>query len=377
MKKLAIIGASYLQAPLITKAKELGYETHVFAWAAGDIGETLADYFYPISIVDKDLILNKCKEIGIDGICTIASDLATIPVNYVANKMGLVGNTPEATLKSTNKYYMRQAFMKNGDPSPKCIKVETVDDCNDIELEYPVIVKPIDRSGSRGITKVTDAKDLGKAIEEAKQAGFEKTALVEEYVEGTEYSIECVTFDGEHSLLAVTRKYTTGAPHFIETAHSEPADLSNEMSERIKSVVFHALDTLEIENSASHSELKIDADGNIKIIEIGARMGGDCIGSSLVQLSTGVDFVRAVIDIAMGEKPNVKNTKKGFAIIRYIFGTSDKKLLEEALNNDKEHVVEYEVMDDMSGEITDSSTRYGYFIMASQDDGIRKYLPEN
>ena len=104
MKKLAIIGASYLQNPLIVKAKEMGLETHVFAWKSGDIGEKTADYFYPISIVEKKKILDKCLEIGIDGICSIASDLASITVNYVAMEMGLVGNSLVCTEKSTNKH---------------------------------------------------------------------------------------------------------------------------------------------------------------------------------------------------------------------------------------------------------------------------------
>ena len=89
MKKLAIIGASYLQNPLILKAKAMGLETHVFAWAAGDVGEATADHFYPISIVEKEQILEQCRRIGIDGVCTIASDLAAITVNYVANGLGL------------------------------------------------------------------------------------------------------------------------------------------------------------------------------------------------------------------------------------------------------------------------------------------------
>ena len=93
LKKIAIIGASYLQNPLILKAKELGFETHVFAWQCGDVGERTADYFYPISIVEKDLILAKCKEIGVDGVCSIGSDLANIVVSYVASSMGLV-STP-------------------------------------------------------------------------------------------------------------------------------------------------------------------------------------------------------------------------------------------------------------------------------------------
>ena len=287
MIKLAIIGASYLQEPLIEKAKSMGIETHVFAWAAGDVGEKSADYFYPISIVEKEQILEKCKEIGINGICSIASDLAAITVNYVAHAMELVGNSPECALISTNKHLMREAFEKNGDPSPKSILVSSVRDLSGVQLQYPVIVKPIDRSGSRGITKLLSPNGLLEAIEEAKEQGFEKKALVEEFVTGQEYSVECISYHGEHHFLALTKKYTTGAPHFIETGHLEPAPVSEEVVENVKKIVFHALDSLKIVNGASHSEIKIDQDGNIKLIEIGGRMGGDCIGSDLVQLSTG------------------------------------------------------------------------------------------
>ena len=150
-KKIAIIGASYLQEPLIEKAKEKGLETHVFAWAAGDVGEKSADFFYPISIVEKDEILEKCREIGIDGICSIASDLAAIAVNYVAEKMGLVGNPMSCVEVSTNKHKMRRCFEEHGDPSPKSIQVNSIDDLKGIDLKYPIIVKPVDRSGSRGI----------------------------------------------------------------------------------------------------------------------------------------------------------------------------------------------------------------------------------
>ena len=313
-KKLAIIGASYLQAPLIRRAKAMGLETHVFAWAAGDVGEKLADRFYPISIVEKEAILAECRKIGIGGICTIASDLAAVTVGYVADRMGLAGNSPACVLKSTNKHAMRQAFEKNGDPSPKSILVESVNDLQGAALKYPVIVKPLDRSGSRGITKLenpekvdpagpenaapgTDA--LAAAIENAKSQGFEKKALVEEFAEGQEYSVEGLSWQGEHRILTVTKKYTTGAPHFIETGHLQPAGLCRETEEKIRRVVIHALDSLEITCGASHSELKMAPDGTIRLIEIGARMGGDFIGSDLVPLSTGVDFVGEVIRCAV------------------------------------------------------------------------------
>lgn len=377
MKKLAIIGASYLQEPLIEKAKSMGLETHVFAWAAGDIGEKTADYFYPISIIEKEEILKKCQEIGIDGICTIASDLAAITVNYVADQMKLVGNSPECALISTNKHLMRKAFEKNGDPSPKSILVSSVDELKNINLVYPVIVKPTDRSGSRGITKLLSEEGLNEAIENAKAQGFEKKALVEEFAVGQEYSVECVSFAGKHHFLAMTKKYTTGAPHFIETGHLEPAPISAELLEKVKKIVFHALDSLQITNSASHSELKIAKDGTIRIIEIGGRMGGDCIGSDLVELSTGIDFVKAVVQIALGESPDIEpHHEKATAGVHYIFGADDRTVLEKLKAEHPDYLVREEVNGDGTGDITDSSSRYGMFLMkAPNASDLQAYLP--
>lgn len=377
MKKIAIIGASYLQEPLIEKAKSMGIETHVFAWAVGDIGEKSADYFYPISIVEKDAILEKCKEIGIDGICSIASDLAAITVNYVANAMELIGNSPECAVISTNKHLMREAFERNGDPSPKSILVSSVDDLQGIELKYPVIVKPTDRSGSRGITKLLTETGLSEAIENAKEQGFEKKALVEEFATGQEYSVECVSYHGEHHYLAMTKKYTTGAPHFIETGHLEPAPVPEEILADVIKVVFHALDSLQITNSASHTELKIAKDGTIRLIEIGGRMGGDCIGSDLVELSTGIDFVRAVIQIALGEKPDLNPMHEaGVASVHYIFGKEDYAILEKLRLEHPEYIVREEISEASGGEITDSASRYGAFLMtAASMEELVPYLP--
>lgn len=378
MKKIGIIGASYLQLPVIEKAKEMGLETHVFAWAAGDVGEEAADYFYPISIVEKEEILEKCREIGIDGICTIASDLAAVTVNYVANAMGLTGNSPECAEISTNKHKMRRAFEERKDPSPKSILVSSEKDLEGISLSYPIIVKPTDRSGSRGITKLLSADGIGEAIEYAKEQGFEKKALVEEFAVGNEYSVECISYKGEHHFLAMTKKYTTGAPHFIETGHLEPAPVSAELLETVKTTIYHALDTLKIENSASHSEIKIDKDGKIAIIEIAGRMGGDCIGSHLVQLSTGVDFVRCVIEVALGNLPTLKAEEKtGAAAIRYVFAKEDVEVLETIQKEHPEYLVIKDVQDVLEGEITDSSTRYGmYLLKAEHIDNLIPYLPK-
>ncbi len=378
MKKLAIIGASYLQEPLIQKAKSMGIETHVFAWAADDVGEKSAHYFYPISIVEKEKILDACREIGIDGICSIASDLAAIVVNYVANEMGLSGNSKECTVVTTNKHLMRRAFEQNGDPSPKSYLVNDKKDLESVQLCYPVIVKPIDRSGSRGINKLQTADGLEQAIEEAKEQGFEKMALVEEYALGQEYSVECVSWMGEHHFLAMTKKYTTGAPHFIERGHLEPALVSTCQLERVKNIVFHALDSLNITNGASHTELKIAEDDSIALIEIGGRMGGDYIGSHLVELSTGIDFVHAVIRIALGEKPDLTPKHSlASAAVRYVFSSEDITVLDKIRKEHPEYIISTDIKESYEGEITDSSTRFGFYLLhADKAEELEKYMPD-
>lgn len=367
MKKLAIIGANDFQRQLILKAKDMGLETHVFAWEAGAVGKADADFFYPISIKEKDAILGKCREIGIDGICSIASDLAVLTVDYVAEKMGLNANSVLCSEIATNKFLMRNAFKKNGDPIPKFIEVGENEDFDISDFSYPLIVKPTDRSGSRSITKITDKAQLSPAIKAACSESFEHKAMIEEFAEGKEYSVECVSFHGKHTLLAVTEKITTGSPHFIETGHNEPAPISAEMTEKIRTVVYHALNSLQITEGASHSEIKIDDKGNIKIIEIGSRMGGDCIGSDLVRISTGLDFTKMVIDVSLGNEPDFKkicNPKK--AAVRFIFSQQDIAECERMLASGWELERKF-IEGSFDGHtITDSSNRYGYYIMKGE-----------
>lgn len=365
MKKLVIIGANDFQNQLIIKAKSLGYITYVFAWEDGAVGKENADYFFPISIVEKEKILQKCKEIKPDGICSIASDLAVITVNYVAENLGLASNKTKVTNIQTNKYSMRQALQKSGVLCPKFVSVFRNFDDEIIDgFRFPIIVKPTDRSGSRSITKLCNKDGLKEAVEQACDSSFEGKAIIEEYIKGDEYSMETISQNGKHYYLATTKKYTTGAPHFIEVAHIEPSDLSICDINRAKKTVFQALDALCIENSAGHSEFKIDENGNVFIVEIGARMGGDCIGSDLVPLSTGYDFLKAVIDVACNneiECPNIKKNKK--SSVHFMFDEEDIIKLEKIKKENPSLIYRVSNIDLKNiGNVNDSSTRLGYYI---------------
>ena len=368
-QKVVIIGASDFQNPLILKAKEHGYETHVFAWKNNEIGEKTADYFYDISINEKEQILEKCKEIKPCAVCSIASDLAVTTVNYVAHNLGLVSNNPKYSKICTNKYKMRQALEKGNINVPKYLKTGKNLQLSKIaEFNYPLIVKPTDRSGSRGVTLINDSKEIKAAIDNAISYSYEKKAIIEEYIDGDEYSCECISYKGKHHLLAITKKYTTGAPHFIETAHIEPSGLNDEMIKTVEEEIFKALDVLHIEYGASHSEFKINNKGQIKIIEIGARMGGDCIGSDLVQISTGHDFVQYVLDVSLGKELKLKETKdNNIAFIKFIFSKEDIENYKELKKTKPELIYFENISEDIEHEIVDSSTRYGFYIIKANN----------
>lgn len=365
MKKLAIIGASYLQEPIVKKAKQMGIYTICFAWADGATCAEICDKFYDISIIEKEQILEICKKEQIDGITTIASDTATLTVNYVASRMGLISNPDEYSEICTNKFKMRQCFMDADVPSPKFTLVDDEGKYSIKGFRFPLIVKPTDRSGSRGVEKVLDPVQLESAIKRARKDSFEGKAIIEEFVTGREISVEGISFEGNHTILQITDKVTTGAPFFVELGHHQPSSLSDEIKDKVKQIVLNALDALHIQYGASHSELKIDEDGNIRVIEIGARMGGDFIGSNLVQLSTGYDFVKGVIDVALGTFEVPKLTQNNYSGVYFLCKETEwvKPLI---LNyQDNPEIVEARITDPVLRNIECSGDRSGYLIYQS------------
>ena len=382
MKKIVIIGAGEFQIQLIEKAKELGYETHVFAWEEGAVGKEISDYFYPISIVEKELILDKCKDIKPECVVSIGSDLAVLTVNYISRELGLNANPEEVDLIATNKYEMRKAFQEANVEIPKFVKTNQVSEKIYSELKkfrFPLIVKPTDRSGSRGIRKVNSLEEVDEAVHAAVKESFEKYTIIEEYVEGNEYSCESISFEGQHYILAFTKKYTTGSPDFIETAHIQPSDIPEDLKDIIICEIKKAVDALHIKTGARHCEFKLSNSGEVRIIEIGARMGGDCIGSDLVKISTGYDYIKMVIDTAKGEQPDFSIiSSPKWAFVRFIFNKSDYEMVKAIKELNPDLLYRYSVSDDIgTHKVTDSSSRFGYFILSSENMGdLKEYIPK-
>lgn len=304
-KTLAVVGASYLQVPLVVAAKEMGLRVIAFAWQDGAVCAPLCDRFYPISIVEKDRILEICRQEKIDGITSIASDVAVPTIAHVAAALGLPGNSCESALLSTDKHMMRKKLADAGLPCPRFLAAksphEAVPQTAGQGLRYPLIVKPTDRSGSLGVTKVSSDPELVNGVAAALEASFSKTVVIEEFIDqAREVSVEGISWNGHYTPLAVTDKVTTGSPHFVELEQHQPAKMTNDLRHKLSCMAAEAASTLKIRQGATHTEFMIAPDGRIYVTEVGARMGGDFIGSHLVKLSTGYDFVKAVIECALG-----------------------------------------------------------------------------
>ena len=375
MKKLIIIGASYLQLPLIQKAGNMGIKTHVFAWEDGAVGKDVCDFFYPISIIEKEKILEIAKTISPDGIASIGSDLAAITVNYLADALGLIGNSMAVTHRTTNKYLMRRTLHDAGLPCPEFFRCSSSAELDTDHFTYPVIVKPTDRSGSRGVTKVLQPEELLKAVDRALSESFGKEVLIEAFVAGNEISVEMISFQGRHYPLAITDKVTTGPPYFVELAHHQPAAMDRGRYDTIYSLVQNALTALGVEYGASHSELLLTSDGRNVFVEIGARMGGDCIGSDLVELSTGYDFVKGVIDIALGQFTGVEKPISRHAGICYIKNDPGTVVRIEDQTGSWPQIVRKEINvkpGDRLKPLMESADRRGYYIYCDS----RRFTPD-
>lgn len=340
----------------------MGIETHCFAWEDGAVCKDEADFFYPISILNQQEIFEVCQEKQIDGITTIATDMAVPTISYVSEKMGLVGNSQATALMATHKGEMRAAFERGGCNIPKFI---TATDKDTIVkgLQYPLIVKPSDRSGSRGVCKIENESQLRDAVATAIDFSFAKQAVIEEFIEGREVSVESISWKGTHYILAITDKVTTGSPHFVEIGHHQPSNLPETIQEEIKKQTLLALNALNIANGAGHSEFKINDKGAVYAIEVGARMGGDFIGSHLVELSTGYDFIKGVIDVALDQfdPPKIRNSQ--FSGVYFLCEETSGLLPYFEKPNDFD--IEKDIQNRNLKRITNSNDRSGFMIYQS------------
>lgn len=379
MERLIILGASALQVPLIKQASKMGYYTTVFDFNPEAIGIQYADDFYRISTIDEKQVFNQAKELKPKAILTAATDMPMRAVAYASEKLGLTSISYETAVISTDKALMAEKLASESVNSPRFIQIDN-DNLNNLDvliskLTFPVIIKPVDSSGSRGVIKVTDKSDLEQAIIYSKEYSKMGKIIIEEYIEGDEVSVEVLINDGNIFVIAITDKVTTNSPHFVEVGHYQPTKFSNSIQERIKKTTIDAIKALKINSGAAHAELRIK-NGKPYIIEVGARLGGDYITSHLTPLNTGVNMIEGLINIATGNNLNIKTVNKSASYaIRFIpleqtgifKGISNLNLITEQF---KENIVETVIYPDLNSQVeysNSSNSRLGHFVLVAKN----------
>ena len=316
MKRLLIIGASILQVPAIRKAKEMGLYVAVADYNPCAIGIPLADEYYNVSTIDEEGVYQAAREFRADGIMTLATDMPMRSLAYACEKLGLVGLAYDSAVKATDKGEMIKAFENSKVEHPWYQIIPGGAKPTSGTFTFPLITKPTDNSGSRGVMLVHNEDELAEALSYSSENGRGGDVIMEEYMQGPEVSVEVMVSNGVPHVLQITDKLTTGAPHFVEMGHSQPSQLPEKAQAEIRDLAIRAALSVGIRNGPAHVEIILTKNGP-KMVELGARMGGDCITTHLGPLSTGVDMVGNTIKIALGEEPDLEQKLWKGSAIRY------------------------------------------------------------
>jgi len=370
MKRLLVIGASVLQVPAIRKAKEMGLYVAVADFNPNAVGIPLADEYYNVSTIDEEGVYQAAKAFGADGIMTLATDMPMRALAYACGKLGLVGLAYDSSVKATDKGEMIKTFEAAGVEHPWYQIIPGGAKPAPGSYAFPLITKPTDNSGSRGVMLVHNEEELAAALSYSSENGRRGDVIMEEYMQGPEVSVEVMVSHGVPHVLQITDKLTTGAPHFVEMGHSQPSRLPEDAQAAIRDLASRAALSVGIENGPAHVEIILTKNGP-KMVELGARMGGDCITTHLVPLSTGIDMVGNTIRIALGEEPDLtQKLHKGSAIryfnapcgvIRAIEGVEEAQRIPGV-----QEITFVKQVGEKSGDIGSSTDRVGFVIAQAE-----------
>lgn len=373
MKKLLVLASGILQVPIIKKAQELGIYVIATDGDSKAVGLQLADKPIVVDIKSEEAVLRVAREEGIDGVIHPCSEVSMTVMGRLNDELGLSGISRETALRVTNKHLMREAFEKYGAPSPKSMcfaDVEVAWEAFITNFTGDCILKPSRNSGSRGVAKIQadiQKDEFTYLFEISKGESRDNTVMLEQFIDGPEFSVEIIVWDGKVNILTVTDKKTTGAPHFVELGHNQPSIFPIEIVEKVKAAAVVGVKSLKVNNCACHAEVKVQ-NSEAYLMEIGARLGGDFISTELTHLSTGIDMVAAAINCALGIEPNLVPTETQNGVCIRYFCPRPGKLVginnTEILNDPRVYLWEiYHKVGDVIPEVTSSLCRSGHVIV--------------
>ena len=303
-KKIMLLGGNYFQMTATKAAKNLGCHVISVDYLPNNPAHKFADEYYNISTIDKNAVLTLAKKLKIDGIWSYASDVSAPTVAYVAEKMGLPTNPAKSVEILTHKDLMRDFMRKNNFNVPQAQSFTEYDGALKFfnSLNKAAMIKPVDSSGSKGVTKITDSKNFRNAYDLAMSYSHSKKIIVEEFIQKKSYKLggDCFLVGGILKFLGFTNAhYDNSCNLFANIGNTYPAILSEELKLKARAEIQRFMNLLDMKMNAINLDFMFDTNDNLYIIEIGPRNGGNLITDAIKE-SCGVDLAKYTIMAALG-----------------------------------------------------------------------------
>ena len=386
MKKLLLLGAGIEQKIVIEYAHELNFEVIAIDSNSDAPGLKISDISIIEDITNVEKICEIAQKYSVNGIMTHAVEIPHI-VSRVAQKMNLPGLSPEIADIATNKKMRIECFQKNKIPSPKFVYGSSVEEILEkiTNFDFPLVMKPIDNAGSRGVIKIEKIDDISKIYDECTSFSKTKTVLIEEFLSGPQISTESIIINNKIITTGFAdRNYDMNkkfSPYFIENGHTIPSILSSKEKNEVIKVVENSIKAIGINFGVAKGDIIID-NGYPKVLEMAARTSGGRFASDMVPLSNGVNILKPLIQMSLGENVDMDFLKPKFskaAVQRFFFPPIGKLKSVNGIEESMKIPGVYDIfinpnikINDELKPITNHAERIGHVI--TSDDKIEKAI---
>lgn len=376
-KRILLLGGSAQQIIALKTAKKMGYYTVLCDYLPDNPGQYYADKFYLVSTIDKEAVLKVAKKENVDGVLGYASDPAAPTVAYVSENLNLPGNPYSSIEILCNKDLFREFLQANGFHTPLAKGYDTeeaaiCDLCNGV-FRFPVMVKPVDSSGSKGVERIDSVEDVKNKIAYARSFSRRNKIIIEEYVEKYGYQIagDGLSVDGKLVFRCFANDHFDDKCKnpFVPIAASFPYNMPAEVHDKIHQEIQRLITLLKMKTSTYNFDLRIDKDYNVYLMEVAPRNGGNYI-PNVINYATGVDLVELAIKGAMGEKIDISEIPSPtgyyayYAVHSYKQGKLDSVSIDPEI--EKNNIVENHIIvkpGDQISEFTGANTTLGILLM--------------
>lgn len=317
-KHVLILGGGLMQRPAVEAAKKLNCHITLADANSNALCKDLVDVFEPVDLKDVDGLIKLAKKMknsyGIDGVFTAGTDFSS-SVAKVAQELNLPGHSVEAALNASDKTRMRQCFKQNGVASPNFVGISKKDlDDNSLQNilnkngffddDYPLVVKPVDNMGGRGCKMVYNLEEAYQAIKIAIKYSRTQTAIVEEYMDGPEFSVDSIVYNDKIIITGLADRHIYYPPYFIEMGHTIPTTYGKEQIDMLLNTFKKGVKALGLTCGAAKGDLKLTPKGCM-IGEIAARLSGGYMSGWTFPYASGIDLTEQLLRIALNMEPTI------------------------------------------------------------------------